>query len=622
MNRVLHYILCLFLSIPFLLPAQEFVCIPDSSIVSEDGGIIYPLPYDSIHNPLGGIDQIACVGESYEFVFTVFNDTFNFQGNNIVLDSFILNDILGLPEGLDYSCKDNNCVSYFGEYSCLVITGIPNDDPGEYLLEISGTAYVGGFSIQLTFPGDSLLSGAYILQLEDCVDETSLYMDCPNDTIISAYSPEGIVYLWQEPSVVTDCGESISCEFFEIDGYEFIGDFEDHFYYLSNSKASWDEARAMAEEIGGNLVVINDSLENQFLYDRLPEIVHIGISDANAETYFEWVDGAALNYTNWDPTLFLNSEIENYGNFYPFNGKWGLANELVEKRYVIEFECTEQLEGYSLQQTEGPGNGSTLAIGTTTISYEVTDTCGNTVSCSFDITVIPDFYCHSMGMQPWEEWIGRVVFVDIDNTTYKDRYGDYIHLSTNVFAGSEVTIGLTPAFSYYQWEEHFRVWIDYNRDGDFEDENEEVFSGISVPTTPLTNTIPLFGTFMIPDNILNGPTRMRVAMKNGEFPDPCETFQLGEVEDYTLIMYGGIQMMVETNHTDMFFAAYPNEMEVQLNWGSDDKNAEYFLVERSSDGLDFSTLFQIENKRTLHSWTYFQDKDHFPLNGSNFYRIK
>ncbi|MEO0779205.1 MAG: lectin-like protein, partial [Bacteroidota bacterium] len=42
-----------------------------------------------------------------------------------------------------------------------------------------------------------------------------------------------------------------------------------------------------------------------------------------------------------------------------------------------------------LQQTAGPASGSNLPLGTTTISYEATDGCTNTVSCSFTVTVNP-----------------------------------------------------------------------------------------------------------------------------------------------------------------------------------------------------------------------------------------
>ncbi len=44
----------------------------------------------------------------------------------------------------------------------------------------------------------------------------------------------------------------------------------------------------------------------------------------------------------------------------------------------------------TVAQTGGPANGSDFPIGTTTITYEATDDCGNTSTCSFDVTVTLD----------------------------------------------------------------------------------------------------------------------------------------------------------------------------------------------------------------------------------------
>src|SRR5690606_22496279 len=41
----------------------------------------------------------------------------------------------------------------------------------------------------------------------------------------------------------------------------------------------------------------------------------------------------------------------------------------------------------SIEVTEGPESGSQFPIGTTTVSVLVSDAAGNTVSCSFDVTV-------------------------------------------------------------------------------------------------------------------------------------------------------------------------------------------------------------------------------------------
>jgi hypothetical protein len=51
----------------------------------------------------------------------------------------------------------------------------------------------------------------------------------------------------------------------------------------------------------------------------------------------------------------------------------------------------------SVTQTEGPAPGSFLSVGTHTIIYVATDVNGNSVTCSFDITVndmeLPEIAC-------------------------------------------------------------------------------------------------------------------------------------------------------------------------------------------------------------------------------------
>jgi PKD repeat protein len=84
---------------------------------------------------------------------------------------------------------------------------------------------------------------------------------------------------------------------------------------------------------------------------------------------------------------------------------------------------------------------------------------------------------------------------------------------------------LTPDFNGGPWTEHWKIWIDFNVDGDFEDAGEEVFYDSSTTTVTGSLTIPTG---------LDCVTRMRVSMKYNSAPTPCETFSYGEVEDYTV----------------------------------------------------------------------------------------
>ncbi|MBT8195450.1 MAG: S8 family serine peptidase, partial [Bacteroidia bacterium] len=143
-------------------------------------------------------------------------------------------------------------------------------------------------------------------------------------------------------------------------------------------------------------------------------------------------------------------------------------------------------------------------------------------------------YCNSISNNATEEWISNVTIGSINNTTMSDGgYGDYTHLSTMLTQGSSYAISLTPDFNSFQYDEYFRVWIDYNQDGDFGDVGELVFD----PNTAATNTIT--GNISIPATATLGTTRMRVSMKYNSTSTECETagsFGFGAVEDYCVFI--------------------------------------------------------------------------------------
>ena len=86
-------------------------------------------------------------------------------------------------------------------------------------------------------------------------------------------------------------------------------------------------------------------------------------------------------------------------------------------------------------------------------------------------------------------------------------------------AGGNVDVTLTPVFPGTVYVEYWRVWIDYNRDGDFEDAGELAFS------EDATSSV-VTGSFSVPTGG-SGNTRMRVSMKWEAAPSPCETFSYG-----------------------------------------------------------------------------------------------
>ncbi|MGK7899453.1 MAG: DUF4347 domain-containing protein [Xenococcus sp. (in: cyanobacteria)] len=74
-------------------------------------------------------------------------------------------------------------------------------------------------------------------------------------------------------------------------------------YFLTSGVLTWEQAQAEAENLGGNLVSINDAAEETWLKDNFgtTEGFWIGINDFQNEGNFEWVSGQPVTYTNWAP---------------------------------------------------------------------------------------------------------------------------------------------------------------------------------------------------------------------------------------------------------------------------------------------------------------------------------
>jgi PKD repeat protein len=165
-------------------------------------------------------------------------------------------------------------------------------------------------------------------------------------------------------------------------------------------------------------------------------------------------------------------------------------------------------------------------------TYNVTLTVANAVgSDSKTITnyiVVEDTpitYCNSQGNNYSYEWISNVQFGSYSNSSGAAGYTDFTGQTISMDVGSNVTVSLSPGFSGSTYTEYWKVWIDYNKNGDFTDPGEEVYSGISSGTVT--------GNFDVPAGA-TGNTRMRVSMKWNAWQTSCETFSYGEVEDYTV----------------------------------------------------------------------------------------
>lgn len=143
-------------------------------------------------------------------------------------------------------------------------------------------------------------------------------------------------------------------------------------------------------------------------------------------------------------------------------------------------------------------------------------------------------YCTAKATSAQDEWISRVAIGSWHNDSggtwgYQDFTGQMDNMA-ELSPGLSVPITLTPAFSGLPYKEHFRVYIDYNADGDFNDADELAFDPGFASDTQVV------GVLTPPQQAVPGVSRMRILMKykglQGLAPGPCESFEFGQVEDY------------------------------------------------------------------------------------------
>ena len=175
-------------------------------------------------------------------------------------------------------------------------------------------------------------------------------------------------------------------------------------------------------------------------------------------------------------------------------------------------------------------NGLTAATNYT-FSVKAKDAAGNISAASNTVGIttksVAVTYCSSKGNNASYEYIDNVAVGGISNVSSSNNgYGDFTSLTGNLPYGNN-TIIFSAGFSGSSYTEFWKVWIDFNKNGVFET-NEEVVSGSS------SSSANLSASFTVPTSALTGKTRMRVAMKWDAAPTACETFSYGEVEDYSV----------------------------------------------------------------------------------------
>jgi hypothetical protein len=175
--------------------------------------------------------------------------------------------------------------------------------------------------------------------------------------------------------------------------------------------------------------------------------------------------------------------------------------------------------------------------------------------------------------------------------------------------------------------EQVGLWIDYNGDGIFNDdavEREFYTNDYYNPSTTAESARTSF-SFTTPASLPGNIVRMRVmndfSTRYG-FPlltGSSSSLVGGQAEDYPVYLVNTTPMPV----TLLQFSGNTASGNTFLTWKtSDELNAKEYQVQRSTTGVQFSTIGVVKAKGTSSTETAYQYTDYATGSGTHFYRLK
>ena len=143
---------------------------------------------------------------------------------------------------------------------------------------------------------------------------------------------------------------------------------------------------------------------------------------------------------------------------------------------------------------------------------------------------------------------------EINNTSSCEGYADFTSLSTELEQGSEYELTVTTGYG----DQYVKVWIDYNDDLDFS-EDEVVVNNYIIAAGSTDGDYTETINFLIPEDAVLGNHILRAKTNwAADVPDdPCIETVYGETEDYSVIIVESSLGIIENSFTDLPII-YPN----------------------------------------------------------------
>ena len=174
--------------------------------------------------------------------------------------------------------------------------------------------------LTLVLTSDELTPKVEIGSFDSVVDENGN----PIEILVGLTDASGIAAVWENTELPTDAANS----------YDFMGEFDGHKYYFSKFRQNFFQAYDIAQQLGGQLLVIESKEENDYISSIM---IHDGtwIGHFRQDMDSPWVniygDSSFTNYEN--PVDFSDY----YGYAMTYGQGWYNINGYDEKHFIIEY---------------------------------------------------------------------------------------------------------------------------------------------------------------------------------------------------------------------------------------------------------------------------------------------
>jgi hypothetical protein len=291
---------------------------------------------------------------------------------------------------------------------------------------------------------------------------------------------------------------------------------------------------------------------------------------------------------------------------------------------------SDNCPGATINRTAGPASGSTFPVGMTTVTHQVTDASGNTASCSFTVTVTdaenPTISCPSnITVNNATGTCGATV--NYTTPTFSDNCpGATINRTAGPASGSTFPVGMTTVT--HQVTDASGNTASCSFTVTVNDTENPVIScpaNITVTATGPGGTVVNYSNPTFSDNCTGSVLSQTAGLPSGStFPIgvTTNTFLVTDASGNTNTCSFTVTVSPSLPVHLISFTAVKQGTRSLLQWVTENEvNNSHFEVQRSADGVNYTTIANKPAQNTTAGGTYsWQDVQ--PLSKVNYYRLK